>query len=47
MFAKLNSSLKTRVPTSNDIRIVLFILTLAMFLLGAGAPSDGGGLGGF
>lgn len=47
MSLKLLQTLKTRVITSNEIRIALVILTLALFLLGAGAPSDGGGIGGF
>ena len=46
MPSKLMSTLKTKVVTSNDIRIVLFVLTLVLFLLGAGAPSDGGGIAG-
>ena len=46
MFSKLMSTLKTTVVTSNEIRIALFVLMLALFILGAGAPSDGGGLGG-
>jgi hypothetical protein len=47
MSSKLMNTLKTKVFTSNDVRIALVILTLALFLLGAGAPSDGGGIGGF
>ena len=47
MLSKLMSDLKTKVVSSNDVRIVLFILTLVLFILGAGAPSDGGGLGGY
>ena len=47
MFFKLMSDLKTKVVTTNDIRIVLFILTLVLFVIGAGAPSDHGGLGGY
>jgi hypothetical protein len=46
MSFKLMSALKTKVITSNDVRIILFILTLVLFLLGAGAPSDGGGIAG-
>lgn len=46
MTSKLMNTLKTKVITSHDIRIVLFILTLALFILGAGAPHDGGALGG-
>lgn len=45
--SKLMAALKTKVVTSNEIRIALIIVTLALFLLGAGAPSDGGGIGGF
>lgn len=29
-----------------DVRVVLFILTLVLFLLAAGAPSATGGIGG-
>jgi hypothetical protein len=47
MSSKLKLALKTKVVTANHIRFALFILTLVMFLLGAGAPSDGGGIGGF
>ena len=46
MSFKLMSALKTKVITSTDVRIVLFILTLVLFVLGAGAPSDGGGIAG-
>jgi hypothetical protein len=46
MSAKLMSALNNKVITSNDVRIAVLILTLILFLLGAGAPSDGGGLGG-
>lgn len=47
MLNKLMSTLKTKVVTPNDIRIALFILTLILFAIGAGAPSDHGGLGGY
>lgn len=47
MTTKLMSALKTKTVTSNEIRIALFVLTLVLFVLGAGAPSDYGGLGGF
>mgnify|MGYP001024429865 CR=1 FL=1 len=47
MLAKLKSTLKSKVLTSNDVRIVIIVITLAMFILGAGAPSDAGGLGGY
>ena len=46
MFKKLSSALKLNVFTANNIRIAFFVLTLALLVLGAGAPSDGGGLGG-
>lgn len=46
MTSKLMSAVKSKVVTSNEIRIALFVLTLVLFILGAGAPSDGGGLGG-
>ena len=47
MSTKLINTLKTKVITPNDVRIALVILTVILFVLGAGAPSDGGGLGGF
>ena len=46
MFSNLMNTLKSKVITTNDVRIVLFIVTVVLFILGAGAPSDGGGLGG-
>ena len=46
MPSNLMSTLKSKVVTSNDVRIALFVLTLVLFLLGAGAPSDGGGVAG-
>jgi hypothetical protein len=46
MSSKLMSTLKSKVITTNEVRIALFILTVVLFILGAGAPSDGGGLGG-
>ncbi len=46
MTSKLMNALKTKVVTSTDVRIALFVLTLVLFVLGAGAPSDGGFLGG-
>ena len=46
MLAKLKSTLKSKVLTSNDVRIVIIVITLAMFILGAGAPSDGGVIAG-
>ena len=47
MTSKPVFTVKNKVVTSNDVRIVLMIVTLIMFLLGAGAPSDGGGIAGF
>jgi hypothetical protein len=47
MSSKLMNTLKTKVVTSNEVRIALVIVTIALFLLGAGAPSDGGGIAGF
>jgi hypothetical protein len=47
MSSKPFSTLKTKVITSNDIRTVLIVVTLILFLLGAGAPNDGGGIAGF
>lgn len=44
--SKLMNTIKSQAVKPNDIRIALFILTLILFVLGAGAPSDGGGLGG-
>ena len=46
MPSNLMSTLKSKVITPNDVRIALFVLTLVLFLLGAGAPSDGGGVAG-
>jgi hypothetical protein len=46
MLSKLMSTLKTKIVTPNDIRVILFILTLVLFILGAGAPSDGGCIAG-
>ncbi len=47
MSAKILNTLKTKVITPNDVRVVLFVATLVLLVLGAGAPTDGGGLGGF
>lgn len=47
MTTKLFSALKSNVFTANNIRIALFVMMVILFVLGAGAPSDGGGLGGF
>lgn len=44
--SNLIHTIKTQVVKPNDVRIALFILTLILFVLGAGAPSDAGGLGG-
>ena len=38
MLSKLMSDLKTKVVTSNDIRIVLFILTLVLFIMVRAPP---------
>ncbi len=46
MLSKMMSTLKSKIITPNDIRVILFILTLVLFILGAGAPSDGGGIAG-
>lgn len=47
MSTKLFSDLKTKVLLPQQIRVALFVMVLVLFALGAGAPSDGGGLGGF
>jgi len=47
MSSKLINTLKTKSFSANDVRIVLFVVTVILFVIGAGAPSDGGGLGGF
>lgn len=41
-------SLKTIVgrANANHLRVALVILSLAMFVIGAGAPADGSGWGG-
>ena len=41
MFSNLMNTLKSKVITTNDVRIVLFIVTVVLFILGAGAPSEG------
>lgn len=46
MLSKLMSTFKSKIVTANDVRLVLFILTLVLFILGAGAPSDGGCIAG-
>ncbi len=46
MSSKLMNTLKTKVWTSTDVRVVLFVMTLVLFILGAGAPGDGGHMGG-
>jgi hypothetical protein len=38
----LNHSLST--VASVDFRLVLFLITLGMFIIGAGAPDAGGGI---
>jgi hypothetical protein len=47
MTTKLISELKTKVLLPQYVRAALFVMVLVLFALGAGAPSDGGGLGGF
>ncbi len=47
MSAKSLNTLKTKVITPKDVRVVLFLATLVLLVLCAGAPTDGGGLGGF
>lgn len=47
MTTKLFDVFKSNLFTVNNIRIALFVLMVVLFVLGAGAPSDGGGLGGF
>lgn len=47
MKTNLLNTLQTKVITANDVRIALLVLTVILFVIGAGAPSDGGGLGGF
>jgi hypothetical protein len=47
MTTKLFDAFKSNVFTANNVRIALFVLMVILFVLGAGAPSDGGGLGGF
>jgi hypothetical protein len=47
MSSKLISELKTKVLLPQYVRVALFVMVLVLFALGAGAPSDGGGLGGF
>jgi hypothetical protein len=44
MTAKLMNTLKIQSLTQNNIRMILFVGTLVLFILGAGAPGDGGGL---
>ena len=46
MVAKLMNTLNIQVLTQSKIRMILFVVTLVMFIIGAGAPGDGGGLGG-
>jgi hypothetical protein len=46
MTAKLMNALNCKALTQNNIRMIFFVVTLVLFILGAGAPGDGGGLGG-
>lgn len=46
MFTNTLSSIKKAVYRPIDVRMIVFILTLVLFILGAGAPSTSGGLGG-
>ena len=46
MTAKLMTILNCKALTQNNIRMTLFVVTLVLFIIGAGAPGDGGGLGG-
>lgn len=38
-------NLSTFVADSNKVRIVLFVISIAMFILSAGAPDATGGIG--
>lgn len=44
MFKKLFN--KSMTLTQTDVRVAFALLTVVLFVLGAGAPSDGGGFGG-
>lgn len=46
MTTKMFDVFKSNLFTENNIRIALLVLMVVLFVLGAGAPSDGGGLGG-
>lgn len=37
---------KSITVSHTDVRFAFFLLTVVLFVLGAGAPSDGGGFGG-
>jgi hypothetical protein len=47
MSGKYLLTINNKVITATNVRLALFVLTLVLFLIGAGAPSDGGGLGGY
>jgi hypothetical protein len=44
--SQLSFQIKKAMLTKIDVRLVIMIASLAMFVLGAGAPSAGGGCGG-
>ena len=46
MLTSLAASIKKTIYRPIDVRMIVFILTLVLFILGAGAPSTSGGLGG-
>jgi hypothetical protein len=46
MFSKLFSAVKNTVVFPVDVRVIVLVLTLVLFILGAGAPGTHGGLGG-
>jgi hypothetical protein len=46
MFSNLISTVKTTVARPVDTRVIVFVLMLALFVLGAGAPGASGGMGG-
>lgn len=37
---------KSLVITPSNVKLAFFLLTVVLFVLGAGAPGDGGGYGG-
>lgn len=47
MSNKIINILKTTTISTNELRVAFFVITVILLVLGAGAPSDGGGLGGF